>query len=433
MKVFIDNEDLIDCVRETVDDMFGKVLKRRKPKRVRIVTGDRDDYSFGGMFIRKCSSEDEYCIKLNYDLIWKKQNHEYLFRGVFVHELTHAADLFILQKDSFYKSVVINTPNQSIKQLKWPLWMLDHCRAEGIADLGTRLLWLKEGMRPRSRADFQVLRCRARKDARFNIEADAEGFAQLMERVMDAGEELPKGLFEEMRDKAYDYGSSVMLRVLRNLGLISQADEQQICTCLRINGRHLLEVAGELSLFPEEECKLDEKLIGRVLNACLLVNLPMYLEGLLLGRAGKPMVSLTQLLALCGDAQRCRQDDRIALFAELVNAPQNTVAGFNKAMRVLAGKPMKEVSLTRHMHEIQGDDPGWPTYFGFIDKINRLYTLYQEYTAAGRKELARAANHALHYFFRTRDLIADFLPAFGFVDDLLVIDTALDLLANEPH
>ena len=65
MKVFIDNEDLIDCVRETVDDMFGKVLERRKPKTVRIVTGDRDDYSFGGMFIRKRSENRTYLAGLS--------------------------------------------------------------------------------------------------------------------------------------------------------------------------------------------------------------------------------------------------------------------------------------------------------------------------------------------------------------------------------
>jgi uncharacterized membrane protein YkvA (DUF1232 family) len=74
------------------------------------------------------------------------------------------------------------------------------------------------------------------------------------------------------------------------------------------------------------------------------------------------------------------------------------------------------------------DYPGWPTYLGFNDKIDRLYAAYWEHKAAGRQDLALVANQALHYFFRVKDMIGDFVPAFGFVDDLLVVDMALEIL-----
>lgn len=429
MKIYIDNEEWAGCVRETVDLLFRKVLKRKSPKTIRIVAGEPDDNSFGGRIILQKSNEEEFYIKLNHNLIWKKQEHENLFRDVLLHELIHEVDLNILLKNHFYRSVIkVYSGNLPYKRLKWVLWMLDHCRAEGIAELGNRLLGSEDVLPLNSRMDFKEVRYRAQKDAQFNMDADAEGLSQLMERVIDIGEDLPKGLFEEMRSGGYRYGCSVMLRVLRNLKLISETDVQRICTYIHTKGRRRLEQAGEPSLFPEKEFKLSKKEIGMVLNACLSVNLPMYLEGLILDREGKPMVSVTQLLTLCGDVQGYRQDDRIALFAKLVNTPQRTMADFNKAMRVLAGRPLKEESIDRQIGWFQGDDPGWPTYFGFIDKINRLYALYKEHTAAGRKDLARVANHALHYFFRVKDMIGDFVPAFGFVDDLLVVDMAMEIL-----
>ena len=62
--------------------------------------------------------------------------------------------------------------------------------------------------------------------------------------------------------------------------------------------------------------------------------------------------------------------------------------------------------------------------------MDRLYALYKEHSAAGREDLARVANNALHYFFRLRDMIVDFVPAFGFVDDMIVIDIVLELLED---
>ena len=278
-----------------------------------------------------------------------------------------------------------------------------------------------------SRTDLRFCRHQAQLDARFNTEADAEQFTQLIENVIRAGEQLPKELSKTIRVRAYDYGCAIVLRSLRNLRLISQEDEQQINTYIRTSGRRLQEKTGELSLFPEDKAELDEEVVGRVLNTCLSLNLPLFLEGLLLGRDGKPLIPVTPLLALCGDVQGYRRDDRIALFAKLLNSPQRTVAEFNKAMKVLAGRPMPEKSMICKMGEIHAD-PGWPTYLGFNDKIDRLYAAYWEYKAAGRQDLAQVANHALHYFFRVKDMIGDFVPAFGFVDDLLVVDMALEIL-----
>jgi uncharacterized membrane protein YkvA (DUF1232 family) len=430
MKIYIDNEDLSGCVRETVDYLFRRVLKRKKPKTIRIQTGD-PDYMPWGTFNNAISNENDFSFKMNAQFIRESKEHECQFRAILLHELMHAADMNILQKYILYrKSLLSPWQKDSYKQLQWLLWALDHFRAEGIADLCTRLLWQRKEKPPTSRADLRFWRSQARKDVQFNIDAATKKFAHLMEQVMAAGDQLPEELSQTVRKKAYSYGCPVILRVLRNLRLISETEEQRIGTTIRKNGNRMLEVAGELSLFPEETFDLGEKEIGRVLNICLSVNLPLYLEGLLLGREGKPLVSLTQLMTLCGNAQGYRQDDKIPVFVNLITAPQKTVADFNKAMRVLAGRSMTKESLNRRMDEFK-EYPGWSSYLGFNDKINQLFGLYQDFSAAGLKNQAVAANHALHYFFRHKDSIADYVPAFGFVDDLLVVDTALEILGAE--
>jgi len=94
---------------------------------------------------------------------------------------------------------------------------------------------------------------------------------------------------------------------------------------------------------------------------------------------------------------------------------------------LLVGRPKKEEALASDI-EFFHECFDWIDSGDLHDKIDRLYALHQEYIATGQKKLARVANHALHYLFRHENLIINELPVFGFVDDLLVMDAALDLL-----
>ena len=64
----------------------------------------------------------------------------------------------------------------------------------------------------------------------------------------------------------------------------------------------------------------------------------------------------------------------------------------------------------------------------FQSKTDRLLALYREHSAAGHRQQALVANHALHYFLRIKDMIPDYVPVFGLVDDLVVMDMALGVL-----
>jgi len=79
MRIIIDNQEWAGCVQETVDLLFSKVLKRKKPKTICIVAGEPDDNSFNGGIILRMSSEKEFHIKLNHSLIWQKKSMRTFF------------------------------------------------------------------------------------------------------------------------------------------------------------------------------------------------------------------------------------------------------------------------------------------------------------------------------------------------------------------
>lgn len=420
-------KELINCVRRNVDRVFRQVLKRKKPDIIQIYVSEKD-FPTSGRFISMSSNERVFHIILNSKMILDLQNHEYPLNETIVHELIHAADVLTIQENNSDKEIFAElSPLYAFNLLKWPLWVIDLYRVEGVAELGCRLLWRKRAIKPKSRVDYRLWRYQAQKYSHFDIDGDVTRFAQILEEVMDAEKVLPSKRLLKIKSKSYNYGCAVMLRVLRNLQWISPEEERRIFTFIRTNGKMMSEMAGELSLFPEKEFKLDEEEISRVMNLCLSVSLPLFLEGLLISRRGKSIISLEKMLRLCGDVQGYRQDDRIALFDKMMSSPKKTVAEFNKTMDVLAGKPLREKSLARGI-EFVHEHFDWIDLLGFHDKIDRLYALHQEYIATGQKKLARVANHALHYLFRHENLIINELPVLGFVDDLLVVDAALDLL-----
>lgn len=431
---FQEDDELIANIRDTVEYLFKEVLGKNRPEEIKIIIGDREKDTIA-MFKSEPSSES-YCeILLNERVIEKWKKHYFSFHITFFHELMHAADVKMIKKLHLYDNrLEMSNKKFNIWQVKKLMRVLDRFRTEGIAELGTSLLCKRDLEPCDCKEDIDFWENEMKKDAKFNQNADVRKFSQLIDKVLNADVRLTKELKEETKKRAYQYGPAVILRVLRNLQLISKTDEERVCAFLRWNGTHRLEARkGIISLETQQEAydmSIEDR--AKVMNACLSINFPLFLEGLLLCREGNPMVSVSRVLQLCGDAQRCRSDDKINLFSELITQPQLTVKDFNKTMRVLAGRPMTEEALTRKMNEIR-ECPGWPNYYKLNDKLNCLYDYFLEHKAAGHKPQSLAAKHALHYFFKLKDLIVDYLPGFGYVDDLLVVDTALDILKEEEN
>lgn len=71
------------------------------------------------------------------------------------------------------------------------------------------------------------------------------------------------------------------------------------------------------------------------------------------------------------------------------------------------------------------DDPSYPE---LKEKAALLYSILKNDADPDRKEIAQ---WALTYLFDEEDLIHDDIPGIGYVDDLVVLDYAIDLLEYE--
>lgn len=425
-----EEEALIGEIRETVEYLFRRVLKRRLPKLIRVKMREKDEPK--GTFRGNCSSKAEINILLSKRLLCERDRYPYSFHTTLIHELIHAADVDSIQKASLGKTFLLSNQNlcgDSADQefIFWLSWMLDHYRCEGIANLGTQLLC--KDTDKSSGKDIRGWRYDVRQHSLFNPKVGVEQLEKQLEKVMGAGVKLPKDLYEETRHEGYKHGGSVVLRVLRTLGMISADDEQRVSAYIRVKGRCALDADSE-PVFPEfrlKQRKLSFKDRARMLNTCFALSLPMFIEGLLLCRDGDPKARAELVLGCCCKARGCYPKEKVAVFVEMVNTPNLTAADFNRSMRKLAGRPLTGEDLERRLSETAWEQfPDCQNNIAlFQDKAYRLLARYREYSAAGRRQQALVANHALHYFLRTKDMIPDYVPVFGLVDDLVVMDLAL--------
>lgn len=429
-------EELIGEIRETVVYLFRRVLKRKLPKLIQIEMREEDKPS--GSFRGDYSSESEITILLSKRLLCEKNLYPYSFHTTLVHELMHAADVDSIQKAS--RGVVFLSSNKKLYEEKADRellhrlsWMLDHYRREGIAVLGTYLL--SKETEKSSGKDIRSWRYDVHQHSQFDPNIGIEELEKQLEKVMGAGAKLPKTLQEETKHKGYMHGGLVVLRVLRTLGMISADDERRVSAYIRVNGRCELDADSE-PVFPEfrlKRLKLSFKDRARVLNACFTLTFPMFIEGLLLCRDGNPRARAELILGYCCKVQGCYPPEKVSVFIDMVTSSTLSAADFNRSMRVLAGQPLKEEDLVRRLN-----GKAWEQFLHcqnditvFQSKTNRLYALYQEHSAAGRRQQALVANHALHYFLRIKDMIPDYVPVFGLVDDMVVMDLALGVLEGE--
>ena len=132
-------KELINCVRRNVDRVFRQVLKRKKPDIIQIYVSEKD-FPTSGRFISMSSNERVFHIILNSKMILDLQNHEYPLNETIVHELIHAADVLTIQENNSDKEIFAElSPLYAFNLLKWPLWVIDLYRVEGVAELGCRL------------------------------------------------------------------------------------------------------------------------------------------------------------------------------------------------------------------------------------------------------------------------------------------------------
>ena len=161
------------------------------------------------------------------------------------------------------------------------------------------------------------------------------------------------------------------------------------------------------------------------MRSAINLTLAGFIQGLIC--LGDKVAPISPFLDLCASIQKDGDDENIDSYEDLIEEPVSE-ENFNEAMDQIMGCCMKEEELDglyqRFMsHPI--DDPSYPE---LKEKAALLYSILKNDADPDRKEIAQ---WALTYLFDEEDLIHDDIPGIGYVDDLVVIDYAIDLLENE--
>ena len=234
-------------------------------------------------------------------------------------------------------------------------------------------------------------------------------------------------------NSAYAFAASVMLQVLTIRKDISQEISDKIKEGMTNGQYHLT----------DEEIRV-------LILACRSLTLTEYIEGLIFSdRDGSALWPVRSLLELCTLFQNKAATDDAVSFETLLDQTQNiSEETFNETIQhvidtVLTPKELKK-RYKDYQHSMDVEmSPLKP-------KVDLLYSEFAKYPDGEGNWLSTWARHlfdrqpvspddnkkvliqwALSYFFQTSDMISDQIPVYGYVDDMVVMDTALRILQLE--
>lgn len=333
-----------------------------------------------------------------------EQTDQQLLESTVIHEMFHAADQHMLksshrifedvQDDIFEAAGNFNHEEaNSHTALLMTLQVFGHYRAEGVALLGEALL-MKSPFGTVTHATAQF--CKT--------------FEMTMMRAQQRiGSMKNMDIFDkDTFHKAYHIAPIILLLVLEQGEDISHELAQKTLKGLESGHYHLTD---------------DE--IATIMRSA--VNLPLagFIQGLIC--LGDEVAPISPFLDFCASIQKDGDDENIDSYEDLI---EETVSEetFNEAMDQIMGCRIPEEELDGLYQEFMDhplDDPSYPE---LKEKATSLYTILKNDTDPDRKELAQ---WALTYLFDEEDLIHDDIPGIGYVDDLVVIDYAIDLLETD--
>lgn len=94
-------------------------------------------------------------------------------------------------------------------------------------------------------------------------------------------------------------------------------------------------------------------------------------------------------------------------------------------MDQIMGCCIPEAELDNHFQNFMNHTFNDSSYPELKEKVSSLYSILKHDSNSDRKQLAQ---WALTYFFDDEDLIHDEIAGIGFVDDMIVMDYAINLL-----
>lgn len=385
--------------------VFAKVAGKNVPETIEIqLTQNHPDELSGkkpailASFSPAMSDESHLSFTIRESIIkgYLTKKRMTLFQLTVIHEMMHAADLPMLSKASQLRNdirnkIVASLTNPLNTQQKEPLGalldvlnMLGVYRAEGVALLGEHLL---------SKQRFGSV-----DDAVVAFRKAYELTLQRSKLWINSPTAVDEIFDDKIRGLAYNVAPGILMLTLGRRG-----DLENELVLRTLEGMR----SGDYELSDEETIT--------ILRAALSLSLIDYIQGLML--LGDKIAPMKPMLEFCALLQKEYEEENIAAFDNLIHHPELTM----QAVKEIMGNFIPESEIDAYYHDFCQNTPD----DGMQEKVAQLYEVMKKDNDLDRR---RIAQWALTYLFDDQDLIHDDIPGLGLVDDMIVIDNALELL-----
>lgn len=170
------------------------------------------------------------------------------------------------------------------------------------------------------------------------------------------------------------------------------------------------------------EYNLSEEEIITIMRAALSLTLAGYIQGLT--NLGNKIAPIRPFLDFCGSLQQDADEDNMQAYERLIMQTKSAEI-FNAAMDQIMGSCISEEELDGLYTEFVEHAASDPQYPQLKEKVAKLYSALKKDANLDKRRLAQ---WALTYFFDDEDLIHDDVSGIGLVDDMTIIDYAIQLI-----
>lgn len=384
--------------------MYLEILKKVPPQliTVNLVQKESDvNMSKTAAFLIRKSNDEHILFEIHMQLAKKVLDNptDNTYATVLIHEMMHAADFPTLDRiDKVlerFKSKMKIASSASNASLLHTLQMLERLRADSIAQLGRFLLaQMKMGV---------------------PVQDYFEPFRQSLDKAMTTATlQISQSESSLSDDISIDdlchistyVGPCLLLLALAKMGLVKSELVEEA-----INGF----LTGK---------SLDKQNTMAILRVALSLSFADYIKGLLLlGEEYIPVRSLLEYFTLLQQDGKKENTEALLILLE----QQHSVSAFDQAVEHIIGKEALTKNLKDPYQDFCMDPPYSIDYPSLKSNINALYQVMQNDENAQKRQIAHTA---LAYYFADESAISNRIIGFGRVDDLIVIDYAMDLLRN---
>ena len=384
--------------------VYREILRKTPPQliTVNLVNQEGDGKpSMAVTFLSRRSNDDHLLFEINQPLVKRVLDNptDRTYVTAVIHEMMHAADHPTMDRiDKVLdrlESKLKRDDNASNASLLHTLQMLKNLRADSIANLGRFLLaQMKMGVSVYDlfepfRQSFDI----AMKKAILGI-SPTEDFPYEAISIDDSS---------HLSEYA---GPCLLLMALDKMGLVKSALVQEALQGFQTG--HYLEKRDAIAL----------------LHAALTLSFADFIKGLLL--LGEEYVPVKTILEYCTLWQDNGKEGKVEALLDLMEEPHSASA-FNQAVEHIIGKEALKMDLDNPYRDFCCDLPNPIDYPSLKANVNALYLVMKKSEDVPSRQVAR---NALAYYFANDKAISNRILGFRKVDDLIVIDYAINLLRN---